>query len=573
MKKIFRFTLFSILSVLALAFSAFAKDGNEEVRLILSAPSGFYEGSLSLTVSCTDKNALITYTTDCSKPTLSSRRYTSPLLLKDASTKPNLYSARTDTSVQYDRDLLDRRELYRFQTFVPDHPVDKCHTLRFAAYSRRGTLLAEAQAVYFIGFEEKTAYKDIYICSITAEVDDLYGYENGILVNGAPFDLQKEQDREDHCLDEIDWWWWDSNRMARGEEGTRRCRFSLFSPDRDAVIDQESDVHLYGGSTRAMLPKSFKVKADKAKGDEAFATPFFTTSTERTLILDARPSYPSWNARAPIIRALLPEMVLSHEQTPCAVFVEGEYAGFCYIIKDTDAELIYENCSVNKKNVLMVENREVKEGGRAEKYYREFMDEVRLALDSDIVDPTAKMNELMDLDNYAELLAALVYLDERDWVEFGNNYLFWRSIVPEKDEYGDGRWRAYYFDLDSPWEQTVDFDTFTFLRDNYLTLQKKLLENEDYRKLFVRKIIELGTDKLAPERCEEVVREHFALMGEQIDLQLTRYYGSDNDYSTAAKEQEMIDFFNTRYDYVWSFLTESFGADWLENNGLVQYPE
>ena len=69
------------------------------------------------------------------------------------------------------------------------------------------------------------------------------------------------------------------------------------------------------------------------------------------------------------------------------------------------------------------------------------------------------------------------------------------------------------------------------------------------------------------------IREHFDLMGEQIELQLARYFGRSSGYTAAAKEQEMIDFFNTRYDYVWASLEERFGADWLEENGLVQYPE
>lgn len=573
MRKKHPLILFIIVCVIALSLPVFAADAGAEI--VLSAPSGFYADSLELSVSCTEPDAIIFYTTDCTRPTMDSTRWEGSLSLTDASKNPNYYANRTDTSVLFDTSLLHRHHIYDTHIQVPTHSVDKCHVLRFAAYLPDGTLIAEKQGTYFIGFDNKTAYDNIYVCSLTAEPDDLYGYENGIYVNGISLDRQIEADREEPCLDDIYWAFWDTNSQWRGEQSIRRCSFELYTPDREVLLCQDCDFKIFGGASRSFLPKSLYVIANKSKGDKPFSTPFFEQAEVDKLRLCAGGQSILWSKPEAIIRELLPELILNEEQVPCAVFLEGEYAGFCYITRKVDRALFSEKFGINKKNVLYVKSYEIEEGGRAEQLYYDFLDELDFLL---TMEPDAafleQVDQLMDLDNFAEMFAAMIYLSETDWVEFDNNHTLWRSITPEKDETGDCRWRTFYYDINStslsPKGDTFDF----FLGDDERTiLFKKLVENEDFRKLLIEKIIDLGTKKLTSERCTAVIRDYYALMGEQIDLQIARYYGGGYYSSAAGREKEVLRFFNTRYDYVWSQIVERFGADWLAENGLKQYPD
>ena len=80
-------SLFIIL--LSLLFSI-----SQEQTITFSKDSGFYPNEFELTLSVSD-NSKIFYTVDASNPTNSStaKEYTQPILIKDRTSEPNLYSA------------------------------------------------------------------------------------------------------------------------------------------------------------------------------------------------------------------------------------------------------------------------------------------------------------------------------------------------------------------------------------------------------------------------------------------------------------------------------------------------
>ena len=110
-----------------------------------SHESGFYQDDFYLEITAGD-GLTIHYTLDGSVPDASSPVYTQPLLISDATSKPNVYSAIKDISAHE-------------SVIVPDYNVDKCTIVRAVAISSLGTFSKDSTASYFVGITPEK-YRD-----------------------------------------------------------------------------------------------------------------------------------------------------------------------------------------------------------------------------------------------------------------------------------------------------------------------------------------------------------------------------------------------------------------------------
>ncbi|WP_303805546.1 lamin tail domain-containing protein, partial [Ruminococcus flavefaciens] len=152
-----------------------APDGSNAVRTpSFSAESGFYDNGFSLSIEV-PQGTTVYYTTDGSDPTASSEKYSSPLTIKDMTSEPNKYSARTDITAYTD-------------ILAPDEGVLKAAVVRAVAVDSQGRASDIITKTYFVGSANVERYKKMKVISLVTDPDNLFDYDKGIYVLGKVYD-------------------------------------------------------------------------------------------------------------------------------------------------------------------------------------------------------------------------------------------------------------------------------------------------------------------------------------------------------------------------------------------------
>ncbi|WP_051411571.1 CotH kinase family protein [Ruminococcus flavefaciens] len=152
-----------------------APEGSNAVRTpSFSAESGFYDNSFALTLDV-PQGTTVYYTTDGSDPTTESEKYTGAITVKDMTSEPNKYSARTDVTAYTD-------------ILAPDEGVLKAAVVRAIAVDSQGRSSSIVTKTYFIGSANVERYRNMKVISLVTDPSNLFDYEKGIYVTGKVYD-------------------------------------------------------------------------------------------------------------------------------------------------------------------------------------------------------------------------------------------------------------------------------------------------------------------------------------------------------------------------------------------------
>ena len=168
-----------------ITFEALAKDaaygqypdgsGSNAVRTpSFSAESGFYNNGFALTIDV-PHGTTVYYTTDGSDPTTESERYSGAITVRDMTSEPNKYSARTDVTAYTD-------------ILAPDEGVLKAAVVRAVAVDSQGRKSPIITKTYFIGSANVERYRNMKVISLVTDPDNLFDYDKGIYVKGRVYD-------------------------------------------------------------------------------------------------------------------------------------------------------------------------------------------------------------------------------------------------------------------------------------------------------------------------------------------------------------------------------------------------
>ncbi|MFK8165253.1 MAG: CotH kinase family protein [Lewinella sp.] len=319
------------------------------------------------------------------------------------------------------------------------------------------------------------------------------------------------------------------------------AHFDLIETDGEAVFSGTVGFRMFGGMSRLHPQKSFSLSARKRYGKKRIKHKIFGDAAGKSFqFLVARNAGSDWNRsylRDALLTSLLQDESWDLERQaarPVQVYINGKYWGIYHLREKINPQFIRDrHPEVDKNKIDFLEHQQSVKHGKMGTYGKllRFVESTDLSQP----EPYRKLGELMDIDNYQRLQIAQTYFDNRD---AGGNIRFWRPQTP------DGRWRWILYDVDQGFGLHSDDgytrNTLAFYTDDNgpswpnppwsTLLQRKLLTNPDYRRLFANRTLDYLHTDFSPVTVAAAIERRVAGLEFDMPRQLDRWEGKDKHW-------------------------------------------
>lgn len=527
-----------------------------DVEVLFSAASGFYDEPFLLEIGA-GENCDIYYTLDGTEPTKDSLVYDGPIWITDISDTPNKYADIGSIS------LID-------DVYLPTRPVEKANIIRAVAIDKEGKKSHDSCAVYFVGYEGKDGFEDMAVISLITDPDNLFGFENGIYVTGAVWEMNRERTKELQQENE-DWMFRVPANYSRSGKGWQRENaLQYFDKERNLVYKQQIGLRIRGGPwSNICNQKSFNLIALPEKDGNPYVCEGLFGRKESSLMLRTGASRDMYatNLRDVLNQTLVADRNVGIQAyEPCQVFLNGEYWGLYNLQERMDASYFASHYGVEEDNVIVYKNAGLRIGDEQEQDL--YLDMVDFAVNNDLSQDEnyEQIQQMLDIQSYIDYFCFQVYVANCDSV--GNNYGLWRVRETGSGPYEDGRWRWFIFDTDDsagmiPGHTDADMDSFrkgnwqkNILGDELFVA---LLQNAEFKERFVTTFMDMANrnfdtekvfakiDVLAERYCDAAVLSHQRFQDENAD---------EAGYYEAVSV--LKDFYGKRYDHITAYMKQDF---------------
>lgn len=471
--------------------------------LRFSMESGFYDRDVILEVSdAVSEEAEIYYTLDGSEPDRRNEedtfRYGAPLELKA-------------------------------------EEEERAYVYKFKAYYKDGTESETVTNTWILGNAVHNRFDTPVLC-ISGDPDGLFGYDNGIFVEGRlREEWQAEHPGEEPAYDAP------ANYNMRGKNSERPVYIELFEPDGTRIVSQNGGVRISGNFTRQSEQKSFKIYArreyDARQNGNKFKYAFFDDmrSLKEKTIIDEYETLKIRNTgndrsegfiRDELGLTLASQAGFEDTQSvrPVSVYINGAYMGAYWMHSTYDDEYFKEKYGNYDGEMVVIGKGETNmatdtENPMENEYAADYMELYNRYSSMDLTDDAVcrELNGVIDLENYLRYYAIEVYMANRDWPY--NNLQAYRYVSPDggyrEGTVFDGRYRYLLFDVDTTMglgsvrdslDVNQSLDTLKLLEErNYAPLLTALFNREDCRKYFAGYLCDLANGAYSPENVSAVL--------------------------------------------------------------------
>lgn len=520
-------------------------------ELRFSAESGFYEEPFELKLSA-PFGAKIYYTLDGSVPDENAFLYTTPILIEDATSQPNVHSMRTDTSPIFSSESCEYR--------LPDYPIDKCTIVRAACRDADGNFGEAKTESYFVGYDEKAGYRNMNVMSVVTDPGNLFDYDTGIYVLGRKYDTELDENGQPL--------WENANSYNHGSAWERPADILIFNTERETVLKQSCGVRIQGGGSRTYLPKSLNFYARETYSSAArfYVDLFGTEYMADTVTLSAGGQDAFIKFRDMLVSTLTQNRAfctMSFE--PYVMFLDGEYWGVYWLTERYNDTYLGYYYGVDADNVIMMKNNKLTR--ESEEDWAVYGSMSNYLQDTDFTDEEnyKSVEYIIDLRSYIDYYATEIYIGSCvDWP--GTNEAFWRVRKPSENGaesmYGDGRWRWMLFDVNSGSlrEAVVEKDVLALTMERSPAF-RNLCQSDAFKEQFTVTLMDLANETFSVENTEPVIEEWLALMRAPMEVHLRRFYGEEGLYHFDEEVEDIRTFIKSRRPYAAQHLKENFGLE------------
>ena len=468
------------------------------------------------------------YTLDGSEPTYDSDVYMEPIYVYDKSNEPNVF-------LQEQRTVLN----YNESEFTSDI-VDKAFLIRAVAVDENGYASRTYTASYYIDKEKYLCYP---VVSIVADPDELYG-EDGIFVTGKEYDEWYLNGMVgDAPL---------ANFLGTGKGYEIKANFEFF--DNGLLLNQDIGLRIAGGSTREGRIKKLNLFARKEYSNtNVFMYNLFGNVEDNKLGIGG--DY----ANAIVMKLAEGRDVTTQGRLRAYIFVNGEFYCETDLVEKYNEFFISQHYGLNESDVRLVEEEEFVS---PEQIYDEELEKLYdFISESDFSDEETyeELCEMIDIQSYIDYMCIRTYIDDMDFTEDKNFYL-WKSMRVADKPYYDGKWRWVLQDLDAmSWNDYMDYGVDSKAEKNTFELIPKytggtnvyerlfftsLYKNEKFREQYVNTFLDLVNTIFDYENVCNVLKEY----GEPSQI-----------YDSANEIDFYYDFFKNRKEYIVPYMAEKFG--------------
>ena len=355
-------------------------------------------------------------------------------------------------------------------------------------------------------------YKDrdytLPVVSVVSDPDFIYSREIGVFSkgpNGRPGNGQ-----DDKCNWNMNW--------------ERPVNFSYLDSDGQQVLNQDANLEMCGGWSRAWSPHAFKLKASKELGGVKYLPyPFFTQKPyirNRTLQIRNGGNDNNCRFRDPSLQYIVETSGVNidcQSYQPVHEFINGSYIGVLNVREPNNKHFVDANYGWDDDEIdqfeMSPDSGYVQKCGTPDAFHQL----VDLSYEATNASVYAEIEKLLDIDEYANYMAAELYLGNWDWPQ--NNVKGFRH----RD---GGKFRFVLFDLDgsfstnTPFETFMDKEFYTFDQLKpaslgrlynepilFVTLFKNLLENDTFRKRFIDAYCLMGGSVFEASRASAIINE------------------------------------------------------------------
>lgn len=351
------------------------------------------------------------------------------------------------------------------------------------------------------------------------------------------------------CTKSANIWSTEYGIFAKGEHGragngqSEKCNWNMewerpvnmeyFNEDGEVLLNQEADFAACGGWSRAYLPHSFELKANKLyELENRFEAPILPTkpyNKYRSVKFRNGGNDNVCRIKDPAIQEIIRTSgfyVDTQGYYPTCVYINGVFMGTLNLREPNNKDYGYSNYGYDTDWMdsfeISPDSDYVQKKGTKEAFSKL----VSLCQNSSIEANYQKIQQLLDIDEYTNYMAAELYLGATDWLS--NNVKGFRSL----DVQDDGRFHIVMFDTDSTLGTEDPFNRLQGFNNDFTKIFKGLLKNKTWVKKFIDTYCLIGGSVCEPERVDSVVRA-MATKVEKMQKYANYYDEGSSPWNTA----------------------------------------